>query len=150
MKKRKTVLVLLLFFAVLSAPPSVFAVDGTAVPFRQLAAGRYGGGTHKRCLIVEDQERWGSLWQEITGSAERTPVVDFNTDAVVVVFQGMQTSGGYSIAVEAVIERPESVAVMVREREPGPKSLVTTAFSSPWEAVAISRPAKPVCFEMTP
>ncbi|HCL80659.1 MAG TPA: hypothetical protein DIC53_11930 [Synergistaceae bacterium] len=150
MKKRGTALVLLLLSAVLSVSSPAFAVEGTVVPFRQLAAGRYGGGTYKRCLVVEDQERWGSLWQEITGSAEQTPVVDFTTDAVVVVFQGMKTSGGYSIAVEAVIERPEAVAVMIREREPGPKSLVTTAFSSPWEAVAINRPTKPVCFEMTP
>ncbi len=147
--KTRTILFLLVLFLLLAGFPA-FADEGAAIPFRQIARGSYGGGDIRRYLVVQDEEQWKNLWHEIKGRESEPPRVDFVQNAVVAVFQGEKTSGGYSIAVEAVVEKGNCITIMVREREPGPKSLFTTAFSSPWEVVAITRKEKPVCFESVP
>ncbi len=123
--------------------------DGAVLSFSKIAGGSYGGVKERSFLVLSNEEEWKALWSRINGNVQPLPPlpeVDFATHAVVAVFQGRQNSGGYSIGVEAVIEMPDRVTVAVREREPGPSSIVTSALSSPWEAVVLPLPAKPVLF----
>ena len=100
-------------------------------------------------MLVSNEKEWKEWWSRINGNVQplpSLPEVNFSTHAVAAVFQGRKNSGGYSIGVEAVIEMPDRVTVTVRECEPGPSSIVTSALSSPWEAVAFPLPEKPVLF----
>ena len=143
---------LLSFFAPSAAP--VFAAEkGTSLTFIPVGRGSHGGVTERRFVVINALDEWKELWKEIKGCVAPVPPVpevDFTSQAVVAVFQGLQRSGGYSIEVEAIFETADRVEVEVREKEPGPRSLVTMALTSPWEAVAIPRPTKPVLFTPAP
>lgn len=123
--------------------------DGSVVNFRQIGKGSYGGVEDRRFVVVTTEEKWKELWGEINGNVlplPPVPEVDFPRQAVAAVFQGLKRSGGYSISVEAIIETHDCVTITVREKEPGPRNLVTMTLSSPWEAVSFPMPNKPVLF----
>lgn len=144
-----------LLFLSLSSVDTVFACvacgddDGAVLSFSKIAGGSYGGVKERSFLVLSNEEEWKALWSRINGNVQPLPPlpeVNFSTHAVAAVFQGRKNSGGYSIGVEAVIEMPDRVTVTVRECEPGPSSIVTSALSSPWEAVVFPLPKKPVLF----
>ena len=141
-----------LFFLSLRTADTAFASgddDGAVLSFSKIAGGSYGGVKERSFLVLSNEEEWKALWSRINGNIQPLPPlpeVNFSTHAVAAVFQGRKNSGGYSIGVEAVIEMPDRVTVTVRECEPGPSSIVTSALSSPWEAVAFPLPEKPVLF----
>ena len=149
-------IVLLSALLALFAPPAVEAFaagEGAPLPFMPLCRGSYGGVTERRFVLINALEEWKELWAEIKGNVipiPPPPEVDFSRQAVVAVFQGLQRSGGYSISVEAIIETADRVKVEVREQEPGPRSLVTMALTSPWEVVTFQTPTKPVLFTAAP
>ncbi|MDD3917298.1 MAG: protease complex subunit PrcB family protein [Synergistaceae bacterium] len=100
-------------------------------------------------MLVSNEKEWKKWWSRINGNVQplpSLPEVNFSTHAVAAVFQGRKNSGGYSIGIETVIEMPDRVTVTVRECEPGPSNIVTSALSSPWEAVAFPLHKKPVLF----
>jgi len=123
--------------------------DGAVLTFSKIAGGSYGGVKDRSFVVVSTEDQWKSWWSTINGNVQPLPPlprIDFSTHALVAVFQGRKNSGGYSIGVEAVIETHDRVTVTVRELEPGPMNIVTSALSSPWEVVAVPRPEKPVLF----
>ncbi len=141
-----------LFFLSLGNADTAFAGgddDGIVITFSKIAGGSYGGVKERLFIVLSNEEDWKALWCRINGNVQPLPPlpeVDFATHAVAAVFQGRKNSGGYSIDVEAVVEMADHVTVTVRECEPGPTSIVTSALSSPWEVVAFPLPAKPVLF----
>jgi hypothetical protein len=156
--KTRAILAIVLLSALLAFPiplvAEAFAAgEGAPVPFTPVSRGSHGGVTERRFVLVNALEEWKELWIEIKGCVAPVPPVpevDFSRQVIAAVFQGLQRSGGYSISVEAIIETVDRVEVEVREKEPGPRSLVTMALTSPWEAVAFPRPTKPVLFTSAP
>lgn len=123
--------------------------DGVVLSFNKLAEGSYGGVRERSFIVLSNEDEWKAWWRRINGNAQPLPPlpeVDFSTHAVAAVCQGRKSSGGYSIDVEAVIETRDRVTVTARESEPGPASIVTSVFSSPWEAVVFPLSEKPVLF----
>lgn len=144
-----------LLFLSLSSVDTVFAYivcgddNGAVLSFSKIAGGSYGGVKNRSFLVLSNEEEWKALWSRINGNVQPLPPlpeVNFSTHAVAAVFQGRKDSGGYSIGIETVIEMPDRVTVTVRECEPGPSNIVTSALSSPWEAVAFPLSEKPVLF----
>lgn len=111
------------------------------VEFSVLATGTmssYEGG--RAAELIEDADEWRRVWRTIGGTRPR-PDVNFETRAVVVVFQGRQPTGGYSIAVEKIRRDGTLLAISTSERRPASEDVTAQAFTSPFVAVSVPRPA---------
>ena len=64
----------------------------------------------------------------------------FDTLAVVVAYQGRQTTGGYSVEVTGIKRSGTVLAISVGERRPTSGDVTTQALTSPFVAVSIPRP----------
>jgi hypothetical protein len=89
--------------------------------------------------LVSNQSDWQRVWRTVGGDRPMLEV-NFNTRAVVVVYQGRKTTGGYSIAVEEIRRTGASLIVKVKEQAPRPGEMTTDALTSPFVAVSIPRP----------
>ncbi len=115
--------------------------DARAVEFTVLATGTgssYEGA--RRLELVSGQSDWQRVWR-IIGNERPAPEVNFNTRAVLLVYQGRKPTGGYSIAVDEIRRVGTSLVVRAKEQIPGQGDITTDALTSPFVAVSIPRPA---------
>lgn len=114
--------------------------DARAVDFSVLATGTGSSyeGT-RRLELISGQADWQRVWRTV-GSDRPMPDVNFATRAVIVVYQGQQRTGGYSIAVSEIRRVGTSLIVKTAERSPQPGEITTDALTSPFVAVSIPRP----------
>lgn len=114
--------------------------DSRVVDFTVLATGTmssYEGA--RRLELVSTQNEWQRVWG-IVGNGRPAPEVNFNTRAVVVVYQGRKPTGGYSIAVDDIRRTGASLIVRAKEQSPRPGEITTDALTSPFVVVSIPRP----------
>ncbi|HEX8922354.1 MAG TPA: protease complex subunit PrcB family protein, partial [Pyrinomonadaceae bacterium] len=91
--------------------------------------------------LLTNQSEWSSVWGLIgRGSSAPMPEVNFNTRAVVLVYQGRKNTGGYGISVAEIRREGTTLTVRVNEQRPKPGDVVTDALTSPFVAVSIPRP----------
>jgi uncharacterized protein (DUF885 family) len=110
------------------------------VEFSVIATGttsEYEGG--RRIELVSTREEWRRVW-EVIGGGRPLPDVNFETRAVVVAYQGQQSTGGYSIEVVGVRRIGTVLAFQVNERRPASGDITTQVITSPFVAVSIPRP----------
>jgi hypothetical protein len=121
-------------------PGASAAEDSKPVDFSVLATGAMSGheGARGVELITSDAE-WQRAWRVI-GGGRLPPDVSFNTRAVVVVYQGRQRTGGYSIEITGIKRVGTVLAVSVNERRPASGDITTQVITSPFVAVSIQRP----------
>jgi uncharacterized protein (DUF885 family) len=117
-------------------------VDRTnVVDFSVVAYGAYSAHEGGRSVeLIEDAAEWQRAWASI-GGGRPIPEVNFGTRAVVVAYQGQQRTGGYSIEIAGVRRDGIVLAVTTRERRPAFGDVTTQAFTSPFVAVSVPRPA---------
>ncbi|HEX8475366.1 MAG TPA: DUF885 family protein [Pyrinomonadaceae bacterium] len=123
--------------------PAVDARDDAlnAVDFSLLAQGVLSAHEGGRAVeLVTDEDEWRRVWLVI-GEERPRPDINFNTRAVVVVYQGQQTTGGYSISIDKIRRDGTTLAVYPSERRPASEDRTTQAVTSPFVAVSIPRPA---------
>jgi uncharacterized protein (DUF885 family) len=110
------------------------------VDFTVLATGTTSGHEGGRAIVlVTDEDEWRRVWSEIGGGRD-VPDVNFTTRAVVVVFQGQQGTGGYSVALSAIRRVGTVLAVSVAERRPASGDITTQVITSPFVAASIPHP----------
>ena len=108
--------------------------------FSLLATGTYSTREGGRAVeLVTDSAAWQRTW-EVIGAGRPLPDVSFDTRAVVVAYQGRQSTGGYSIEITGIKRTGTVLAVTVNERRPASGSLTTQVITSPFVAVSIPRP----------
>lgn len=73
--------------------------------------------------------------------------LDFDRHTIIVVTGGAQSSGGYSVTIQELIPKGDTVTVKWKLNRPKPGSPVTDAFSHPGEAVLVSKIKGKVVFE---
>jgi len=124
---------------------------GRDIPFAELERGssfpraeEEAGGSRPSIEVAADRAGWEALWARVhppslENEAPPPPELDTASDVAVGVFQGIKPTGGYSVAVSSVRARGNAVEVAVRLTEPSPGSMVTQAFTSPYQLVRISR-----------
>lgn len=115
------------------------AQEDVKLDFAPLASGTYSRyeGTRKVELII-DEATWRRVW--LTLDAKRAaPEVDFALRSVIVVWQGQQTRGGYSINVRNVRRDKAGLIVEADERAPAPDAITTQVITSPFAAISIPR-----------
>ena len=112
----------------------------SAVDFSILATGTVSGYEGGRSIeLILDQEALQRAWTSI-GAGRPLPEVNFDTEAVILAYQGRQMTGGYSINIEGVRREGTSITVRAVEQRPQPGQLQTQMLTSPFVAVIIPRP----------
>jgi hypothetical protein len=126
---------------------------GREVPFSELDRGTFtyysfeetgAQSTPAFFEVVVDQAGWEGFWAQMYPPAyvqdpPPPPAVDLDADIVIAAFQGVKPTGGYSIAVTSVREDAGIVNVYVEAVEPMHGSMVSQAFTSPYDIVTVSR-----------
>ena len=74
----------------------------------------------------------------------RVRMIDFTRDMLLMAAMGPQRSGGYSVAIERVLDQPETLFVLVRMISPGPGCGAIAALTSPVDIVRLPASPKPI------
>ncbi len=116
------------------------ASESRPVSFSVLATGAMSGYEGARAVeLITSEAEWQRVWRLI-GGGRLAPDVSFNTQAVVVVFQGQKPTGGYSVEVTGIRRDGTVLAVSINERRPASEDITTQVITSPFVAVSIPRP----------
>lgn len=116
------------------------ADETSAVDFYVLATGTMSGYAGAPSVeLIEDQNGLERAWRTI-GQGGPTPEINFNTQAVIIAYQGRKSTGGYSISMSGIRREGNSLAVRVAENAPRPGDRAAQALTSPFVAVVIPRP----------
>ncbi|MEL6674977.1 MAG: protease complex subunit PrcB family protein [Bacteroidota bacterium] len=103
-------------------------------------------------LLIRDLETFQSMWETYGKNqmpAPKMPDIDFATQAIIAVFMGTQSNGGYNVSVAEVAEEGSLLKVKVTHTVPGSNCLTTMAITQPFQMVSIAKPAaSEVAFEV--
>lgn len=149
MKKRHVVplvLALLAISAVLAfTSPNVPSKAPAAVAITVLSEGDQAGMQERKNYRIVSPEELQYFWMLSHGEAgPPVPTVDFEAHDVLVVFDGMQSSGGYDIAVTSVVDHGDYREVTIRHVEPGASCITTSVTTSPFEFVVVPGSERPL------
>jgi len=110
------------------------------VDFSVLATGTMSGHEGGRMAeLITNNTDWQRAWRNI-GGGRPLPDVNFDTRACIIVYQGQQRTGGYSVEIAEINRDGTRLAVKVREQRPAFGDVTTQVITSPFVAVSISRP----------
>ena len=90
--------------------------------------------------VITDGDRLTAVWLDahsLVNPVPDQPVVDFDTEIVVLASMGTRPTGGYSIEVASAAETVSGVVVTIVERSPGPTCLVSQAITNPTTLVQV-------------
>ena len=90
-------------------------------------------------VVVIDEDGIEFNWRQVTTPSTPHPTVDFEKYIMIIVFQGLKKTGGYSIEIKDIYQIEDEVYIDVEIIEPGEGEGVTQAFSSPVHAVLIDK-----------
>ncbi|MCA1592944.1 MAG: DUF885 family protein [Acidobacteria bacterium] len=120
------------------------AEEARPVDFSVLATGtmsRYEGT--RAVELITNEADWRRAWGSIGATGPGTaglPEVNFNTRAVVIVYQGEQRTAGYGVEITGIKRVGTVLAVSVNERRPASGLITAQVITSPFIAVSIPRP----------
>lgn len=106
-----------------------------ATEMREIARGYHSQQRTPLFELVTDAARLNALWR-LHGSSAR-PTIDFSKHAVLALFLGEKTTGGYAVVVERVTRRGDALEVDVAVYEPGPGCMTTQALTQPFQFVEV-------------
>jgi uncharacterized protein (DUF885 family) len=108
------------------------------VDFSVLATGTVSDYEGARSVeLILDQNALLRAWA-IIGQGRPAPEINFNTQAVIVAYQGRKSTGGYSINISGI--RREGTTLTVNAKEQSPGAMSAQMLTSPFVAVIIPRP----------
>ena len=87
--------------------------------------------------IVKSQEDLQTLYSVLYGNSLKAPVIDFSKKAVVIAAAGPFNTGGYSIVPVSAIKTGKIINLVFEVKSPGPKDMVTQAFTRPYVIVSV-------------
>ncbi len=125
------------------------AVSGNELNFETVLKDGYSGNKERKNYVITSQQEWISMFEKIWfEQTAGTPLIDFNKHMLIAVFQGEYPTGGYSIEITKIIETKNNLEVFVKEAYPGPRCIVTEAFTRPYHIVKVQRSDKEVVFKI--
>ena len=87
---------------------------------------------------VQDQAELDRIWQQL--GAEGAPTINWESDIVILVAAGRQSSGGHGVTVSRATAESGRLEIEVVTTAPGPNCVATMALTQPAEIVAIRAP----------
>jgi len=125
--------------------------DSTLVTFKTIEEGYYSGISKGEQKVYEQSNDFEVFWSQHKMRQfpePEVPEIDFRSEIVVAVFRGEQTTGGYGIQIQSILESESEVTVYSEVSVPSPGGMVTQAFSQPYHIVKIPKSTKSVQFEV--
>lgn len=114
--------------------------DAVDVPFSVIESGNNAANVSTRKnYAARDTDAFAKLWTLTYGkNAPPLPSIDFDTEYVIGVFAGEQSTGGYAIAVSSVTDHgTASRTVSVTVTKPGTDCVNTQALTSPYQIIRV-------------
>jgi hypothetical protein len=136
------VLIISILVVALSAVQSGL-LAGNVLPdlyFEEIDQGYYCGIKARTEFVIEDNESWGVLWEDlhnISTGFPNLPTVNFSREVVIAVFIGGFPTGGYSATITRIDINLTGPVVYVDEVHPGEGCGVTMAFTQPYHIVRV-------------
>lgn len=132
--------------------------DGKEVPFeRIIQQNGYGrpiancpGQSRRGYRVVMNEKEWRDTWKNVVtpGMDPRPPLppVDFTKQSVLLVFMGLQSTGGFSISISRILENETQFKVFVKSSSPALESPVIQVITFPCQIVKVPKMDKEVKF----
>jgi len=140
--------------ATLAFEPTAEAQKDTKLQIEQpfsLTGGR-SGIRQSRNVVVRDEKSFAALWAEhaklYDGTVPPEPKVDFKKMDVVAVFLGPIPTGGHTVELGDVKKTGKKAVVAATHLKPGPGTMVTQAFTSPFAMRAVPKLPTTVTFDI--
>lgn len=114
-----------------------------------LPRGAYSGIVTRQRTVIRDSDDWQAMWSKMVGPEAPIPPVpdvDFSQYMLVLAASGTKPSGGYSISIDGVYKHDNYLYASVTETSPGRACGVTTALTTPVDAVLVQRSDAPIVF----
>lgn len=112
-----------------------------------IAKGDYCGASLPKKLVVENKSEWVNLWNLVYSRINpkpQLPKINFNKYRILAVFRGTQSSGGYAINIDSIIEGNNCLKVLVSESNPNSGGYYTMALTQPYHIAKIQKTDKKV------
>ena len=105
------------------------------------------GIPEQRLLAIRTHAEWHGHWSRITlpiGNRSPTPDVDFPREMLLMAAMGRQSSGGYRVSIDKVVDAGDELLAFVRFISPGPGCGAIGAITSPVDIVRLPTSQKNV------
>jgi hypothetical protein len=150
MKFKPLVLATMMTPVLIGGVTGVPAADSRTVSFVNIDKGSRSGVEVRADQVIRNKSDWQRLWTQVYSVFEPAPSVqkvNFSKEMVLAVFQGEQTSGGFSIEVTNITETKRSIIVTVKEIAPSPDDAVSSGHTQPYHLVKMKKSNKEVVFQ---
>lgn len=107
--------------------------------FTVLAKGQNAGSIDQRVNYrITDPDQFTMLWEMIyTVNGPSVPVIDFENQEVLALFDGSHSTGGYAISVTGIDDKGGRRVIMIERTEPGENCSTTNAATNPFILVTV-------------
>jgi hypothetical protein len=112
-------------------------------------SGNKGPYPDEHTELVQDSAALTAYWQ-LLASGQSMPQVDFQKEAVALIFMGARPTAGYSVSVEGVDVGPDAVTVIWHEQAPSAGSTTDQAPTRPWAMQVVPNSGKHTVFLKRP
>jgi hypothetical protein len=113
-----------------------------SVEFETIAKYLNCGHVEKQNYVITNKEDWERLWDKVVSNSyprPQAPEIDFSKHSLIAVFQGTQSSSGYSISVNRLAKSGNKLKVHVREVSPSDACRVLLVLTQPFEIIQIDK-----------
>jgi hypothetical protein len=100
-------------------------------------------------VVIRTLSQWKTFYQKNTVgiiNPAPLPIIDFNKQEVIVLSNGSQATGGYTLLVSSVNETVQNIVVNSLFVKPSANCVVTMMITYPASLIVIPKNAKPVQF----
>ncbi|MBT4541311.1 protease complex subunit PrcB family protein [Candidatus Woesearchaeota archaeon] len=109
------------------------------------------GHEEKENYVIKNSLEWNNLLDVVSPLRlyinPDLPDINFEEEMVIAVFQGSQPSSGYSIEITKIIEKDNSIEIIVKEKSAPKNQLVLTMVTEPYHIVKVKKSDKEVVFK---
>lgn len=113
---------------------------------------RFNSGVPNELMAaIRSDEDWRVQWGLASahfGSPPPEPEVDFEKDMLLIAAMSSKGSGGYSVHIERVVERPDELVAHVRFTSPGARCGAIAVITSPADIVRLPKSEKNVRWQV--
>ena len=133
--------------AVVSPLPTPTLVEGTLIPFETILQGENSThlGMEPLLFLIDDPEDATPVLEYL--SANRHAIVAaqvqnlvYTPGIIIALFRETQATSGYEVNIERVVQRDKEIHLYAEFWEPGPRSGVTPAGTSPYHIIKLLEP----------
>lgn len=150
--KKLYFLVLFLVLASCSSENEANTPPQTVTPTLIASGSLYGSGSEniaQQNIVVTNQADWNALINQMdslnnTSSSFTELNIDFDNYQLLLAFDQVRPTGGFSIAINSIFETSNTIEATVNVTGPGP--IATMVITQPFYIVKIPKSTKPVVF----